>query len=103
MPGLVIAWLVGEGILVYRSYHNHHRPPMPGQLLLASGVFAGLGLMAQSEKLSSLAATLAVGFDIAAFMNIAPELLTGFTSASAKNTKQTNTKTKTPAKKGAPA
>jgi hypothetical protein len=70
MGGLVMAWLVGEGIIIYRSVKNQKAPPGPGQLLLSSGVFVLLGLLAESEKARPLAVTLAWGFDIAAFMNL---------------------------------
>ena len=92
MSSLVIAWLVGEGILVYRSFQKYGHAPLPGQLLAASGVFILLGLAAQSEKLTFLAGALAWGFDLAAFLNIAPALLTGEQQA-AKATAKSSTKT----------
>lgn len=79
MPSVVLAWLVGEGIIFYRSYKNDHRPPMPGQLLASTGLFAVLGVVARNPQGSFLAGAMAWGFDIAAFMNIAPSLLTGAT------------------------
>lgn len=66
-----MAWLVGEGIIIYRSVKEQKAPPGPGQLLLSSGVFVLLGLLAESEAARPLAVTLAWGFDIAAFMNVA--------------------------------
>jgi hypothetical protein len=71
MGGFVAAWLVGEGILIYRSFKVNKVPPGPGQLLLSSGVFVLLGLLAESKQARPLAVTLAWGFDIAAFMNVA--------------------------------
>lgn len=76
-----MAWLVGEGIIVYRSYKNNftisnnkrtqlNTPPGPGQLLMTSGVFVLLALLAESERARTLAVMLAWGFDIAAFMNL---------------------------------
>ena len=79
MPGIVLAWLVGEGILTYRSFKNDHRPPLPGQLLASSGLFVMLGLLAEAEQARFLAAALAWGFDIAALMNILPAVATGAT------------------------
>ena len=70
MGALVTAWLVGEGIIIYRSVKNQHVPPGPGQLLLSSGVFIVLALLAESDKAKPLAVALAWGFDIAAFMNL---------------------------------
>jgi len=67
----VMAWLVGEGIIIYRSVKQQKAPPGPGQLLLSSGVFVLLALLAESKSAKPLAITLAWGFDIAAFMNIA--------------------------------
>ena len=75
-----MAWLAGEAILFYRSQKNDHHWPMPGQILAVTGLFAALGLVAQNPEGRFLAAALGWGFDVAAFMNIAPELLTGGTS-----------------------
>lgn len=71
MGGFIAAWLVGEGILIYKSVKVNKVPPGPGQLLIASGVFVLLGLLAESKEARPIAITLAWGFDIAAFMNIA--------------------------------
>src|SRR5258708_29225407 len=71
MGTFVMAWLVGEGIIIYRSIKQQKAPPGPGQLLLTSGVFVLLALLAEAEKARFLATALAWGFDAAAFMNIA--------------------------------
>lgn len=71
MGGIVVAWLVGEGIIVYRTWKKSKAPPGPGQLLLSSGLFVFLALIAESDRARTLATVLAWGFDIAAFMNIA--------------------------------
>ncbi len=65
-----MAWLVGEGIIIYRSVKQQKAPPGPGQLLISSGVFVLLGLLAEAEKARFLATSLAWGFDAAAFMNL---------------------------------
>jgi hypothetical protein len=83
MPGLVLAWLVGEGIIIYRSWSVKHQPPMPGQLLASSGLFAALGLLGRTPQGATLAAVAAWGFDIAAFLNVAPQMLAGGASAKA--------------------
>lgn len=90
MGGIVAAWLVGEGIIVYRSvFGSKNRkivvqdmggkdatvttgsyPPGPGQLALASGLFIILALVAESERARPVATLLAWGFDIAAWLNI---------------------------------
>lgn len=82
MPGIVLAWLVGEGILTYRSFKNDHRPPLPGQLLAASGIFVMLALLAEAQQARFLAAALAWGFDVAALMNVLPEAVAGSSTAS---------------------
>jgi hypothetical protein len=71
MGGFIAAWLVGEGIIIFRSVKKQKIPPGPGQLLLSSGLFVALALLAESESARKLAITLAWGFDAAAFMNIA--------------------------------
>lgn len=70
MGGFIAAWLVGEGIIIYRSVKNQKAPPGPGQLLFSSGVFVMLALLAEAPSARTLALTLAWGFDIAALMNL---------------------------------
>lgn len=77
MPGIVLAWAVGEGIIAYRAWKVTKAPPMPGQLLASSGLFVLLALLAEADRARFLASALAWGFDIAAFMNIAPAVITG--------------------------
>jgi hypothetical protein len=79
---LVTAWLVGEGIMVYRTVEKDKRPPLPGELLATSGLFLLLGLL--SEASAEMAALLAWGFDLAAFMNLAPSLFNTTGAAAAK-------------------
>lgn len=74
MPGIFLAWLAGESIIIYRSWKHDHKPPMPGQLLASSALFAALGLLGQAQQARFLAGALAWGFDIAAFYNLAPSL-----------------------------
>jgi hypothetical protein len=74
MPAIVLAWLVGEGLLVYRDYKKNHRPPLPGELLASSGVFAVLGLLAEAPNARFIAGAMAWGFDIAIFYQLAPSL-----------------------------
>lgn len=77
MGPFVLAWLVGEGIIIYRSVKVQKAPPGPGQLLFTSGLFVLLGLLAESEKARPLATTLAWGYDIAAYMNLFPKVTGG--------------------------
>lgn len=75
MNGIMLAWMVGEGIIIYRTVNREHRPPMPGELLASSGLFVVLALLGQSQP--KLATTLAVGFDAAAFLNLFPQISGG--------------------------
>jgi hypothetical protein len=86
VPGIVLAWLVGEGILTWRSFKQDHRPPLPGQLLAASGIFVMLGLLAEAQQARFLAGALAWGFDVAALMNVLPQVATGGTGQAAGKT-----------------
>ena len=72
MGPFVFAWLIGEGIIVYRSVKVRHIPPGPGELLYSSGLFVLLALLAEARQARFLATALAYGFDIAAFMNLFP-------------------------------
>jgi len=72
MGPFIAAWLVGEGIIIYRSVRRRHIPPGPGELMYSSALFLMLALLAESDKARPLAVTLAWGFDIAAFMNLYP-------------------------------
>jgi hypothetical protein len=72
-----MAWLIGEGIIVFRSVRSNHAPPMPGALIASSGIFALLALLAESDSARPLAVALAYGFDLAAFMNLAPSITGG--------------------------
>ena len=93
MPGLVVAWAIGEGIIIYRAVKQNHAPPMPGALLPASGLFVMLGLLAEAgPSAAKTAAVLAFGFDAAAFLNLFPEITGGNVTSSIKGpAKQTAT------------
>jgi len=95
MGGLVAAWAVGEGLIVYRSYKQKKQPPLPGQLLASSALFVMLALLAQADSARGLATALAWGFDLAAFLNLAPAITTG-----ASNLKTDPTQTTTQTKQG---
>ena len=77
MGGMVAAWAVGETIVIWRAWKVRKAPPMPGQLLATSALFVLLALLAESDTARPLAVTLAWGFDMAAFLNIAPAVITG--------------------------
>jgi hypothetical protein len=68
---LLFAWLVGEGIVSWRSVKQNGHAPMPGELLATSGVFVLLAVMSEfGTGAASLAVLLGAGYDIAAAMNI---------------------------------
>jgi hypothetical protein len=75
--GLVAAWAVGEGLIVYRAWRQSKAPPLPGQLVASSALFVMLALLAQADSARGLATALAWGFDLAAFLNLAPAVTTG--------------------------
>lgn len=66
MTGIILAWMVGEGLMIYNDVTRQKRPPLPAELLSTSGLFVLLALL--GDKAPSLAATLAWGFDAAAFL-----------------------------------
>lgn len=68
MGGITLAWLIGIGIISWRSVNREHRPPMPGELLGASGFFALTAVLAEYPPARTAATLLAFGIDIAAFL-----------------------------------
>jgi len=68
MGPLIMAWLLGEGIITWRSVHSDHHPPIPGQMLAATGLFALLALLAQHEPARGTATLLAYGLDLAVLL-----------------------------------
>lgn len=86
MGGFVAAWLVGEGIIIYRAVRQTKSPPPPGQLLASSAIFVMLGILAESQQARTLATVLAWGFDAAALMNLFPQITGGGTGAPGQKT-----------------
>lgn len=74
MTGLILAWLTGEGILIYRTVTQQHRPPYPAELLGTSGLFVMLALLGEVQQ--QFASLLAWGLVAAAFMNLWPTTTT---------------------------
>lgn len=68
MAGITLAWLIGEGIIVWRSVTRNHRPPMPGELIGSAGLFALLALLAEYQPARTFATVMAFGVDIAAYL-----------------------------------
>ena len=67
--GLVVCWMVAEGIVIYRSA-SQRIPPRPGQLLVTSGAFIVLAIL--SEFAPELALSVGAGIDIAALFQVWP-------------------------------
>lgn len=95
MGGLILAWAVGEGIIVWRSAFQQHKPPPPGDLLAATALFALLAVVAEYEPARAAAIALAWGLDLAVLMKVLPGA--GKQQAAGKS------KSKTPAPKVATA
>lgn len=66
MTPIILAWLIGEGLMIYNDVTRNKRPPLPADLLSTSGLFVLLALLGESQP--KLASTLAWGFDAAAFL-----------------------------------
>jgi hypothetical protein len=76
----MFAWLVGEGIIIYRWVKNG-APPTPGAILLPSGVYLALAIMAEYQPARFAATALAWGFDAAVLLQIVgkePKQATGW-------------------------
>jgi hypothetical protein len=67
--GIILAWLIGEGIIVWKSVTKDHKPPVPGTLLVSSGEFALLALLAEYEPARAAATIMAFALDLAAFLS----------------------------------
>jgi hypothetical protein len=70
--GLILAWVIGEGIIVWRSAVKDHQPPVPGQMLAATGLFALLAVAAEYQPARTAATLFAFGVDIAVLMQVLP-------------------------------
>lgn len=99
MTSLIMAWLVGEGLIIWRAVGKQRRPPLPAELLVTSGLFLLLALL--GEKDARLAGLLGWGFVVAAWVanpptKIAPGKDTTQASAgSAGGVQQASTSTST--------
>lgn len=67
--GIVLAWLVGEGIVTWRWAKNG-APPTPGALLQVSGFFALCALLGEYPPARVTATMLAIGIDAAALLQV---------------------------------
>lgn len=72
MGPFVMAWALGEGIVIWR-WAKAGAPPTPGALALSSSFFALLGLVGAAYAPARGAVTLlAFGIDIAALLQVLP-------------------------------
>jgi hypothetical protein len=80
MGGLVLAWALGEGIVVYR-WVKLKAPPPPGALFMASVLFAGLAVVAEYQPARATATVTAWALDLAILLQVlgkAPHGTTGW-------------------------
>jgi hypothetical protein len=80
MGGLVLAWLAGESIVVYRWW-KVKAPPPPGALALSSGLFLGLAVIAQYQPARTVATVTAWALDLAILLQVIgkePSVTTGW-------------------------
>lgn len=75
--GLTAAWLFGMGLITYRFVVKQHQPPIPGNMLAASGAFGLLALLAEYQPAAGAAAAIGWGLDLAALLGLFPESVAG--------------------------
>lgn len=78
--GLFFAWAIGEGIIIWR-WAKAKAPPPPGQLLLASGLFLGLAVIAEYQPARTAATAFAYAVDLAVLLQVVgkdPKAQTGW-------------------------
>lgn len=68
----VMAWLTGQGIIVYRTAKEQHMPASPRQLAVASGLFVLLAVIAEYRPARPVVAAFAVAVDLAVLMRVLP-------------------------------
>ena len=76
----LFAWLIGEGIIVYR-WVKKGAPPTPGALLLPSGLFLALAILAEYQPARATATACAYAVDLAVLLQVvgkAPAQVTGW-------------------------
>lgn len=85
MGPLILAWLIGEGIIVWRAAAKQHQPPVPGQMLAATALFAGCAVLAEYQPARTAAILFAYGVDVAVLMQVLPGLKTTTAAPAAAN------------------
>lgn len=76
--GFMAAWLLGEGIVIWREVAQTHKLPIPANLLGVTGLFAALALISDIAPQSRKAMIgLAFALDLAGLLHILPAGLFG--------------------------
>lgn len=85
--GILAAFLLGEGIVIWRVVHNEKTLPAPGVLAGIGALFLGGALIAEWVPASEpLILAVFVGLDVAALLNVLPAGLGGQISAAEQST-----------------
>jgi len=69
MMPFFFAWAIGEGIIVYR-WIKAGAPPTPGALLVPSGLYLGLAIIAEADEVRPVATAFAFAVDLAVLLQI---------------------------------
>jgi hypothetical protein len=96
--GVILAWAAGMGIITYRSVVKDRKPPLPGQMLAATALFAGLAVISEYQPAAAAATLFAFGVDVAVLMQVLPG---SKTASTANNAKTPNNKGSAPTPTGA--
>jgi hypothetical protein len=74
------AWAIGEGFIIWR-WVRAGAPPTPGALLLPSGLFLGLAILAEYQPIHGVVTMFAFALDVAVALQIvgkSPGQVTGW-------------------------
>lgn len=75
--GLAVAWLAGVGLITWRGIAKNHKPVSAGQYAAASGLYVLLALVSEYEPAAPIAVLTAWGFDLAVFLQVLPQQVSG--------------------------
>lgn len=70
MGGIALAWMFGEGIVIYRWFVKNKTPAPPGALLDASILFIACAALGQYAPARTAASLFAWGIDIAVLLQV---------------------------------
>lgn len=79
----LFAWMIGEGIIVYR-WVKAKAPPTPGALLLPSALYLSLAILAEYQPARTTATAFAYALDLAILLQVVgkvPAQVTGWPPA----------------------